>query len=360
LPRLGRTAALIANLVTGLAMSLTMSLGLTACGDATPGYVLHLAQGQMQVLLDSQPIQQVRAQTTDPARLAQLDWVDSVRAYAGEIGLRGAHTNYSRFYDTGAHPISYNVSASPVDELSPFQWKFPFLGALPYKGYFDRQRAVDEAQRLTELGYDALARPVAAYSTLGYLPDPLLSSMLDDGEARLADLLLHELTHVTIFADGQVDYNESTASFVGRQGALDMMRRRYGANAAQVDSIRIRREDSTNFTEFIGTLLDQLDSLYAQDLKRDEILTSRDQLLRAAQERYRQHPQLAGSRYDGFLRWERVNNARLLSYRRYNRDLHLFTAVHDAQRADLKASLPIFAHCAEQTDPWDCLEQAGR
>lgn len=335
---------------------LLAGISLGACGDATPGYLLHLARGQLHVLLESRPLEVVRHATIDSVRLARLDWVDTVRAYAVDIGLAGAHTNYTRFYDTGTAPISYNVSASPVDALQPFQWHFPLVGPLPYKGYFDRQPALAEAQRLRDLGYDALARSVSAYSTLGYLPDPLLSSMLDDGEERLADLLLHELTHATIFAQGQVDYNESTASFVGRQGAVELMQRRYGPESTQVESIHERRGQAQLFTQFMGTFLDELDSLYAQGLERDQVLAGRGQLLLSAQRRYRSHP-LAGSRYDGFLQWEQVNNARLLSYRRYNRDLHLFEAVYEAQDADLKSSIEVYAQCADTGDPWVCLEQ---
>ncbi|MDE2734406.1 MAG: hypothetical protein OXI72_08455, partial [Gemmatimonadota bacterium] len=58
--------------------------------------------------------------------------------------------------------------------------------------------------------------------------------------------------------------------------------------------------------------------------------------------------------YDGFLQWE-LNNARLLSYRRYNANLTLFSAVYRARGEDLTSALEIFAACAEAGNPWQCL-----
>jgi predicted aminopeptidase len=332
---------------------------LGACGDATPGYLLHLTQGQMRVLLGSQPIDQILPTTTDTLHLRRFAWVDTVRAYASTIGLQGAQTNYTRFFDTGSTPISYNVSASPRTRLEPYEWDFPFVGPLPYKGFFTRDLALAEAEALRAEGFDAIARPVAAYSTLGYLPDPLLSTMLADDEARLADLLLHELTHATIFAEGQIDYNESTATFVGRKGALRLMQRRYGDESPRVRSIGERHHEALQFNQFMAVFLDELDSLYALNLDVDRLLPLRQVLLHTAQDRYRADP-LFGSRYDDFLQWERVNNARLLSYRRYHRDLHLFDQVYSAQGQDLGACVEVFTQCAQDPLPFACLEAAGQ
>ncbi|MBU07402.1 MAG: hypothetical protein CME13_05430 [Gemmatimonadetes bacterium] len=338
---------------------LLLASSLVACGDATPRYILHLANGQMQVMLGSQPIEHVRATTTDRLHLERFDWVDTVRAFAQATGLHGAHTNYTRFFDTGSEPVSYNVSASPVDRLEPYLWHFPLVGDLPYKGFFDRDLAVAEAEHLRKRGFDAITRPVAAYSTLGYLPDPLLSSMLEDDENRLADLLLHELSHATIFAESETDYNESAASFIGRQGALTLIRRKYGSDAPEVKEIFGSRHHATEFATFMGTFLDELDSLYALGQQRDSLLVARVDVLRAAQDRYRQHPELPGSRYDGFLKWHQVNNARLLSYRRYNRDLDQFAALHSAHGEDLSITIGILGECANGADPWACLSAAA-
>ncbi|MBT4100922.1 MAG: hypothetical protein HOM68_25680 [Gemmatimonadetes bacterium] len=312
----------------------------------------------MRVLLGSQPIDQIRPTTTDTLHLSRFAWVDTVRAYAGSIGLHGAQTNYTRFFNTGSAPISYNVSASPKTRLEPYEWDFPFVGPLPYKGFFTRDLALAEAEALRTQGFDAIARSVAAYSTLGYLPDPLLSTMLDDGEARLADLLLHELTHATIFAEGQIDYNESTATFVGRKGALILMKRRYGDESPEVRSIGEGHDEALQFNQFMAVFLDELDSLYSRNLDLDHLLPLRQGLLHTAQDRYRGDP-LFGSRYDGFLQWEHVNNARLLSYRRYHRDLHLFDQVYLAQEKNLPACVEVFTECAQESEPFACLEVAG-
>ncbi len=309
----------------------------------------------MQVILNSEPIEDLRSATSDSLRLQRFAWIDTIRAYADAIGLEGARTNYTRLFDTGPDAVSYNVSASPVTRLEPFLFHFPFVGPLPYKGYFTRDLAVAEAERLRAKGYDTIWRPVSAYSTLGYLPDPLLSTMLEDSEDRLADLLLHELTHATIFAKGHIDYNESVATFVGRQGSLTLMSKRHGEESPQVLSIDERLRQSTQFTTFMTCFLNELDSLYALNLDHQTLLGERDDLLRLAQDRYRADP-LFGSRYDGFLSWKQVNNAQLLSYRRYNRDLHLFEQVYQSTGRDLGASVRVFSRCSGSPHPFNCLQ----
>ena len=58
-----------------------------------------------------------------------------------ELGLAGS-TNYTCYYDTDGQPVSWNVSASPPHRFAPYQWWFPIVGRVPYKGYFDEHAAM--------------------------------------------------------------------------------------------------------------------------------------------------------------------------------------------------------------------------
>ena len=67
-------------------------------------------------------------------------------------------------------------------------------------------------------GFDAIARPAAAYSTGGWFPDPVLSSMLgdsDDAYPELANVILHESTHATVLVPDEPYFNESFAEYIG-------------------------------------------------------------------------------------------------------------------------------------------------
>jgi predicted aminopeptidase len=330
---------------------------LAACGELD--YYVHLARGQGRIILRSRPVHEVLADSTtaDDVRAA-LQRVSEIRRFGQEhVGLTNAPDSYAHYYDTGGDPVAWNVSASPPDRFEPYLWWFPIVGELPYKGFFEAPRAVAERDRLRRDGYDAIHRSVSAYSTLGYLDDPILSTMLDDSEARLADLILHELTHATVFADGHTDYNESAASFVGRAGSLAFLAHRFGPGSAQVTAVRQSRARAAHFTQFVHGLVTRLDSLYQSGQPRDHILRQRQKLFEEGKSEFRRRRDRFGERYDGFLRWE-LNNARLLSYRRYHSRQDEFEAILGAHGGDLQAAVGVLASCAQQEAPWTCLEGA--
>jgi predicted aminopeptidase len=329
---------------------------LTACADAD--YYMHLARGQADVIFHRRSLDDVlQDPSSSPATVERLNLVQDVRRFADQqIGLRGTSSNYTTYYDTGGEPIAWNVSASPPDRFEAYRWSFPLVGALPYKGYFQRQRAIIERDLLRSQGYDAIAGAVSAYSTLGYLSDPILSTMLDDSEDRLVDLVLHELTHATIYIEDHTDFNESVASFVGKVGSLKFLQQRYGEGSAQVTDTRRRRADLASFQTFLRGVTTQLDSLYGSGTPREQILTERVRLFDSSKESYRQQrDSLGGGRYDGFLDWQ-LNNARLLSYRRYNSNFDGLYSLLQRRQGDLALTLKSIVVCGEAEDPWSCID----
>lgn len=154
--------------------------------------------------------------------------MESVRAFASERGLR-VGGQYTSFVDWPGDRIVTTLVRTRPGSLDAVGWWYPFLGQLPYRGYFDQARAEREAGRLREeQGYDVCVSPVTAYSTLGWLDDPVTSPMLGRGAANLVETLLHELVHATVFIDGDADFNEGVALFIGQEAAV-----RYFAQAPQ-------------------------------------------------------------------------------------------------------------------------------
>lgn len=347
------------RVLIGLSLSL-----LGGCG-CNLNYYWHLARGQSRVLYQRIPVQALlaRPDLAEQTR-TQLELIQAVLRYAESVGLK-TDDQYTTFYDTGGGPISWNVSACPPDRFSPYTWDFPLVGEVPYKGFFRRDLAAEERDALAAEGYDAMVRPVSAYSTLGLFSDPILSSMLNYAPDQLADLILHELTHARVYAPSQTDFNESLATFVGRQGALLFLAQHFGPNTPLLQQAKARRADAALFRHFMVETVAALDSLYARGLPRSVVLRDRQVVFAQRQRDFALiKAQFTHDRYDGFLQWE-LNNARLLSYRRYNANLTLFSAVYRARDEDLASALDVFATCAEERDPWQCLrvtiraEEAG-
>jgi predicted aminopeptidase len=86
--------------------------------------------------------------------------------------------NYTSYVKLDRPYVTYVVSAAPKWELKHYQWSYPFVGKMPYKGYFSEADAKTEEADLKKEDLDTYMRGVSAYSTLGWFKDPLLSSML--------------------------------------------------------------------------------------------------------------------------------------------------------------------------------------
>lgn len=156
----------------------------------------------------------------------------------------------------------YVVSAAERFELKPYEWSFPIVGDVPYRGFFSEEKAKEEYYRLRMLGYDANIGGAAGWSTLGWFKDPVLSSMLKYKEGDLAELLIHELTHGTLFVKDSIDYNENLAQFVGVEGAKWFLRSKYGKNSPELQEYETSLAEDEFKAQFMVQEARKLDSLY--------------------------------------------------------------------------------------------------
>ena len=111
------------------------------------------------------------------------------------------------------------VMACEPFALKPKEWKFPIIGSVPYKGFFKKERAEALKAELEKEGWDVMVRNPGGWSTLGWFTDPILSKMLMRSEGDLANLIIHEMSHATIFVKDSVEFNENLATFIGDRGA---------------------------------------------------------------------------------------------------------------------------------------------
>ena len=312
------------------------------------GYLYQLFKGQVALLWKAEPIDEVlKARRLSPDQRAKLELVQAIRAFAqSEIGLNTSK-NYTTYVDIGRGPVSWNLVVCPKDRLEPLEWSYPVVGAVPYRGYFDREKAEEARDHYVAEGYDTYLRPVSAYSTLGWFSDPVLSSMLRYPEGDLADLIIHELTHATVWIEGDVTFNESLASFVGEAGALMWLQRKYGADSEAVYRMLAERADGVVFRNFMRDIASRLDSLYQSNSPHK--ITQRQQIFASARTEF-QSLSLKTDLYARFPSWE-INNARMALYRIYRERTDVFARVYLAYDNDLKATVEVLQQCANTEDP---------
>lgn len=178
--------------------------------------------------------------------------------------------NFRKLVEIQGDTLVHVVQACASLSFDRWLWDYPLVGKLPYRGYFDLKDAEVEAARLKARGLDVIVRNADAFSTLGWLSDPLWSFMANYDESDLADLLLHELMHATAFRRGSDDWNEGIATFVGREGSLLWLESKYGKNSEEVARAIDRRKDAETFSAFLRETARQLETVYASKAGDDE------------------------------------------------------------------------------------------
>ncbi len=226
-------------------------------------YGMRMLKGQLTIVTEAREFSEVYAdpEVSDSIK-AKLRLIDEIKQFAYDsIGLKKSD-NYTSFYDQKGQRLMYVVTAAEPFELKAHLWHFPFLGDVPYKGFFDEKKAKEEYYRLRMQGLDANIGGASGWSTLGWFRDPVLSSMLKSSEADLAELIIHELTHGTLFVTDSVDYNENLAQFVGVEGAKWFLRNKYGENSEQLQAYLTCMAEVEIKTQFMLSQAKILDSVY--------------------------------------------------------------------------------------------------
>jgi predicted aminopeptidase len=227
-------------------------------------YIAHVISGQADILRRSIPVEEA-LKRDDLSRddKAKLRYIQEVRAFAeSELGLKKSK-NYTTYYVGPKRPLNWVVTAAYKDRLEPKTWWFPIVGRVSHRGYFDRDEAEKERARLEKEGYDTNLRPALAYSTLGYFTDPITPLMLDLDRGHLASLIIHELTHGTLYVSSQTAFSESLAVFVEREGARRFLAGKFGSMSAEVAAYDDRVHDGKLYDGFLNDAAKRLSTMYS-------------------------------------------------------------------------------------------------
>ncbi len=305
--------------------ALTRLLVLMMCLSTSGCYYLQAAAGQWQVIKKREPIETVIADSGTPAQLAErLMLVQQARTFAVDELALPDNQSYRSYADIERDYVVWNVFAAPEFSLEPRRWCFPIAGCVSYRGFFSREAAYDESERLAKKGFDVAVGGVTAYSTLGNFDDPVLSSMLRWDDLQLVAVLFHELAHQVLYVKGDTGFNESFATAVEEFG----MQRWLSARGQHDDitAYRERRKLRQDLMALVASARNDLRAVYAaaygDEEKRRRKRARLWQLAEAARARLEQ----SGRDSTGW-RGGELNNARLVSMALYEERLPAFRAL---------------------------------
>jgi len=335
-------------------------VAVTGCASQA-GYLLKEGAALMRFSTGTRSVQSLLDEpSTPPDTRAFLAMVQDIRRFAVErVGLT-SNDNYTRYKEIDRDHLVDVVQACDAASFDAYQWSYPFLGPLPYRGYYERADAEAEAARLKGEGYDVIVRPVDAFSTLGFLRDPLYSFMKRYSPFEIASTLIHEQTHATLFLRGQPEFNEEMANFVGDTGAFLWLRETYGEGSPEYRVAVEEQADSERFVSLLHGLAATLEAVYASDLAREQKLEEKAGIIDAFK------GGLADSRAAGFkteayshLEALPLNNAYISLYRLYTDDVPLLREWFAARcGSDLKRFMASMKGLAAHGDVKDQMRAA--
>jgi predicted aminopeptidase len=288
---------------------------LASCANTL--YIGKLAWGEAKIVGGSVPYEQilgdegVTEETKEGIRLVQ-----EVKEFSHQrLGLY-LDNCYETFYRVKGEALIYLVSACPKDSLEPYTWRFPIVGEVEYKGFFTRADAIKEIKKLEKRGFDTCLQQAIAFSTLGWLHDPIYSTVVDSHPVIVINIIIHELVHNTVFFRGETEFNEQVASLIAEKGSLMFLEERFGRFSPSYQLALDLASDEGLIAGFFQELYDELKGLYAQDQPQEEKLMMREEIFVRRQQRLAELNRQLKAR-DHSDSTGRLNNAVVLASRRY-------------------------------------------
>ena len=254
------------------------ALVLTAlCGCTSTMYLLQAARGEWHVIHGRKPIVQVIDDPQTPeSTIRELADVREARDFASRELKLPDNDSYRTYVTIDRPYVVWNVVAAPALSVMPKQWCFPIAGCVAYRGYFNEKRAQTFATGLKHRGYDVVVEGVPAYSTLGKLPDPVMSTMMRYGSDELASMIFHELAHQLLYVKDDSRFDEAFAVTVENEGLKRWLE--YKGRPARIAELQKQRAAERQFIALLRHTRDQLAQVYASGAPRAEKLRRKRQL----------------------------------------------------------------------------------
>ncbi len=299
----------------GVVSILLSVAALTGCESIR--YYNHLISGQINIVNKNKPIHQLLDEPHVSEKLkAQLKLVLDIREFAKNELYLPVKNQYLSYADLQRSFAVWNVYATPEFSFTPITWCYPVVGCTAYRGYFSRQDARDYSDKLKKQGYDVFMGGVAAYSTLGWFDDPVLSTFVYRSNVKLAALIFHELAHQLLYVEDDTTFNESFATAVEQEGLRRWLATKNDLNA--LTDYKIEYQRRRQFVQLVMKYRKQLESLYAKDVSTPTKRDAKALVFDALRDEYRLLKQ-QWEGYSGYDQWfsHTLNNAQLISVSTY-------------------------------------------
>lgn len=298
-----------------------VAFGATGCG--TIQYLTQAARGQLELSNRARPIEKVIQDERTPPRIARLlKDVPGIKGFGEEQGLKPT-SNYTHYVQLDRPYVVYVVSACERLKFQAKTWSFPVVGSFNYLGWFSESAAQSHAEELKAEGWDVDVRGAGAFSTLGWFSDPILSSMIpaasgaeDTALGALANVVLHESVHATLYVNGQSYFNESVASFAADLLTPKYLTTRAGEASAELSAYLRSEKQSAERRKLLHEGYVELEAVYSDSGASD------------AQKLEKKARVLERLRKDlGFKR--EINNATLIQFKTYDVGRKDFDALYE-------------------------------
>lgn len=322
------------------------------------GYYAHSAYHQAQLANRRQKIDDaLKSDKLSDAQKSKLRLVQDVKRFSEErLGLKPSR-NYTSFVQLDEAYVTYIVQAAHAYELKPYLWHFPFVGDVPYKGYFVKAKAEDEARHFDPEKYDTYVRGVSAYSTLGWFQDSVLSSMLRYDDVDLVETIIHETIHTTLYIKSAAEFNERVATFLGHEGMKLYYEQKEGKDSAHLREAASDTADRKIFSEWITREVESLKAWYetnkghvTKDMKTARLKELQQSFTRDVE------PRLKNKGYSEF-KTRALNNAMILAYKTYEYSMVDFERLSSHFKGDFKATLAWLKTLERDSKPEDRLKE---
>ncbi|PBC08755.1 aminopeptidase [Mesorhizobium sp. WSM3859] len=310
-----------------------MASGVTGCTSIS--YYAQSLEGHVEIMAARKNVGKLIGDPSTPSPLrAKLTSASAIRRFATEELALPDNSSYRSYVDLGRNDVTLAVFAAPQFSLAPITWCFPVFGCVPYKGYFSRKDALENAAALQRQGLDVYVTGITAYSTLGWFSDPLLSTMLRQNDTYLASLVFHELAHQKVYVNGDSAFNEAFAVSVETTGTRKWLR--VTGNRAGLRSYEADRKRKADFLGLISKTRDELKQVYGSPRGPEQMAAAKAATIDRLRMRYRQMRDKRWGGYRGYDAWfdSPINNAKLAATAVYGEQVPAFLRLFDLCSGD--------------------------
>lgn len=312
---------------------LRLLMMLFLCAPLAGCYYMQAASGQWEVLRKREPIDEViNDPETPPELIARLRLIGEARDFSVEVLGLPDNQSYRTYVELERDYVVWNVFAAPEFSLDPKTWCYPVAGCVSYRGYFSKDDATKEAERLGTDGLDVAVGGVAAYSTLGKFNDPVLSTMMRWEDIDLIAVLFHELAHQVVYVKDDSAFNESFATAVEEIGVRLWLESR--AEQEKMADYVTGRDQQQTLMAMVAKARESLGSVYESDIADTHKRALKRERLKTLAEDVAAELQRNGKKGGGWSNGE-LNNARLISLVLYEGRLPSFRALYNRCEKEL-------------------------